>query len=100
MVLDDFENVWARDPVGHRQPAFRRSTLAGLETALHLIDHVNPALAANQTVGAMAATKRFQRITDFHGTILNILKGRARQAERSKNGILPAGRRLPGTGGF
>jgi hypothetical protein len=33
------------------------STLARLETALHLVDHINPALAADQTVVAMAATQ-------------------------------------------
>jgi hypothetical protein len=33
------------------------STLARLETALNLVDHVNPALAADQTVVAMAATQ-------------------------------------------
>jgi hypothetical protein len=33
------------------------STLARLETALDLVDHVNPALAADQTVVAVAATQ-------------------------------------------
>jgi hypothetical protein len=46
------------------------STLARLEAALHLVDHVNPALAANQTVVAVTTAQRFQRVTDFHGTIL------------------------------
>src|SRR3954469_21641250 len=41
----------------------------------------------------MAATQRFQRVTDLHGTILKLLKGRARQAESSKNGFYPAGGR-------
>jgi predicted component of type VI protein secretion system len=46
------------------------STLARLEAALNLVDHVNPALAADQTVVAVATTQRFQRVTDLHGTIL------------------------------
>ena len=46
------------------------STLARLEAALNLVDHVNPALAADQTVVAMATTQRFQRVTDLHETIL------------------------------
>jgi hypothetical protein len=46
------------------------STLARLETALNLVDHVNPALAADQTVVAVTAAQRFQRVTDLHGTIL------------------------------
>jgi hypothetical protein len=50
------------------------SALTGLEAALHLVDHVNPALAANQTVVAVAAAQRFQRVTDLHGTILMLRK--------------------------
>src|SRR6266404_8805340 len=46
------------------------STLARLEAALNLVDHVDPALAADQTVVAVASPQRFQRVTDFHGTIL------------------------------
>jgi len=46
------------------------STLARLEAALNLVDHVDPALAADQTVVAVASAQRFQRVTDFHGTIL------------------------------
>jgi len=46
------------------------STLPRLEAALDLVNHVNPALAANEPVGAMAATQRFQRVTNLHGTIL------------------------------
>src|SRR5882724_2938222 len=46
------------------------STLARLEATLNLVDHVDPALAADQTVVAVASAQRFQRVTDFHGTIL------------------------------
>jgi hypothetical protein len=49
----------------------RRSTLAGFETPVRLIDDVNPALAAHDTVVAVAAAERFQRVADFHGIIPN-----------------------------
>src|SRR5260370_15862168 len=50
------------------------STLARLEAALNLVDHVDPALAADQTVVAVASAQRFQRVTDFHWTILMLCK--------------------------
>jgi hypothetical protein len=34
-----------------------RSTLTGLEAALHLVDHIDSALATHQTVIAMAGTQ-------------------------------------------
>ena len=40
--------------------------MAALEAPLHLVDDVNPALTADQTVGAVATTQRFQRVTDLH----------------------------------
>jgi hypothetical protein len=46
------------------------SALARLEAALDLVDHINPALAADQTVIAVTTAQRLQRITDLHGTIL------------------------------
>jgi hypothetical protein len=36
------------------------STLTSLETALCLVDHINPALTTNQTVVAMARAQGFQ----------------------------------------
>jgi hypothetical protein len=48
--------------------------LASLEAALHLVDHIDPALAADQTVVAVAAAQRFQGVTDLHGTILMLRK--------------------------
>jgi hypothetical protein len=51
------------------------SALTGLETALRLIDDVDAALTAHETVVAMAAAERFQRITDFHGSISRVLAG-------------------------
>jgi hypothetical protein len=46
------------------------SALARLEASLNLVDHINPALAADQTVVAMTTAQRFQRVTDLHGTFL------------------------------
>jgi hypothetical protein len=51
------------------------SALTGLEAALRLIDDVDAALAAHETIVAMAAAQRFQRITDFHGSISRLLAG-------------------------
>src|SRR5690242_4752324 len=67
------------------------SALPRLEAALDLVDHVNAALATDQAVGAVPATQRFQRITDLHGSILMLWKGRVREARHCKNEILPAG---------
>jgi hypothetical protein len=36
------------------------STLSRLETALNLVDHIDPALAADQTVVAVTTPQRFQ----------------------------------------
>ena len=41
--------------------------LARLEPALGLVDHIDPALAADEAVIAMATAQGLQRITDFHG---------------------------------
>jgi hypothetical protein len=82
-----------------RRPG-RDSALTRLETALHLVDHINPALAADQTVVAVTATQRFQRVTDLHGTILELLKGRARQADNGKMGFIPLATKPPETRGF
>ena len=47
------------------------SALARLEAALNLVDDVNPALAADQTVIAVTTAQGLQRITDLHGTMLS-----------------------------
>jgi hypothetical protein len=44
-----------------------KSALAGLEARICLVDDINPALAADQLVVAMALQQSLQRITDFHG---------------------------------
>src|SRR4051812_19952027 len=70
-----------------------RSALAGLEAALHLVDHIDPALAADQAVVTVAAAQRFQRVTDFHGTSWKASEGRARQAGKQRNRVLSSWRR-------
>src|SRR5215475_182300 len=106
----DAKNRAAKQRVPHTGvkrswPKSRALALARLEAALDLVDHIDPALAADQAVGAMAAAQRFQRVTDLHGTILIVtLKGRGSRP----NLILPepanwdfARRRgRPGTGRF
>src|SRR5262249_30800061 len=42
------------------------SALAGFEAALGLVDDVDPALAPNEAVVAMARPQGFQRVTNFH----------------------------------
>lgn len=54
---------------GQDGPAPTRSALAGFEPAMRLIDDVNAALAAHDTIIAVTAAQRFQRITDFHRNI-------------------------------
>jgi len=43
-----------------RWPRNPDSALSRLETALNLIDHIDPALAADQTVVAVTTPQRFQ----------------------------------------
>src|ERR1051325_455048 len=43
-----------------------RSALARLEAALGLVDDIDPALAADDAVVAMAAAQRLERVADFH----------------------------------
>jgi hypothetical protein len=43
-----------------------RLTLAGLETRVDLIDHVDPTLAANDAACPVTGLERFQRALDFH----------------------------------
>lgn len=45
------------------------SALTRLEARIHLVDDIDAALAANQTVGAVAAFQAFQRVLDFHRSI-------------------------------
>jgi hypothetical protein len=44
----------------------RKSALAGLKAAIGLIDDVDPALPAHQTIIAVPAAQGFQGIADFH----------------------------------
>jgi hypothetical protein len=47
-------------------PAAAKSALTGLKAAIGLIDDVDPALPAHQTIIAVPAAQGFQGITDFH----------------------------------
>src|SRR4051794_4905993 len=67
-----------------------RSTLAGLEAALHLFDHIDPPLAADQTVVAVATTQRFKQFTDLHGSNPDVSKGRFDWPRSWQNGLYPA----------
>jgi hypothetical protein len=44
----------------------RALPLAGFEAPIGLVDDINPALAPDNLVVAVAAAQGFQRITDFH----------------------------------
>jgi hypothetical protein len=46
----------------------RRSALAGLESRIGLVDDIDPALAADQLVVAMALHQALERIAYFHET--------------------------------
>ena len=43
--------------------------LACFKAWVHLVDDVNPAFAAHQTVGAVTAFQGLKRVLDFHRTI-------------------------------
>src|SRR4029077_5719470 len=47
-------------------PSAPRSALTGLKAAIGLIDDVDPALPAHQTIIAVPPAQGFQGITDFH----------------------------------
>lgn len=46
--------------------------LAGLEARIGLVDHINPALAADDAARLVAGFCRLQRIDDFHGVTENM----------------------------
>jgi hypothetical protein len=68
-LRDDKISMGLSDAARQDRPVTTRSTLAGFETALRLIDDVNAALAAHDAIVAVTAAQRFQRITDFHSNI-------------------------------
>jgi hypothetical protein len=55
----------------------RKSALTRLEARIGLVDDVNAALATDNTVVAMAATQRLQRIADLHG-LTPVTRGKTR----------------------
>jgi hypothetical protein len=50
--------------------------LASLEARLDLVDHIDPALAPDELIGAMAAAQRFQGVADFHNNPVGSKFGR------------------------
>lgn len=60
--------AWAPRPTGRYADgnAPGGSALTRLEAPVGLVDHVDATLATDQAVVAVAATKRFQGISDFH----------------------------------
>jgi hypothetical protein len=46
--------------------------LAGFETRISFVDHIDPALAAHNFAIAVAVFQRFKRASDFHRTIFRI----------------------------
>jgi len=63
------------------------SALASLEARVHLVDDVNAALAANQTVVAVACLERFKRILDLHYSDPRVM--RANDAAHSNKNAPP-----------
>src|SRR5262249_6766656 len=61
----------------HRPARSARSALPGLEATLHLVDHVDPTLAADQAICAVTAAQRFHGIADFPGIRSGSRCGRA-----------------------
>ena len=64
------------DPPGRSIPAafsLPVLALAGLEAALGLVDHIDPALAPHDAVVAVPATQGFQRVADFHDDLDGVL---------------------------
>jgi hypothetical protein len=51
---------------------FPISALARLKAAVGLVDDIDPTFAPHETVVAMAATQRFQRVTDFHSDLVGL----------------------------
>lgn len=67
-------NKTARAPICHQRPKTLLPTgltLAGLEPWIGLVDNIDPALAADQLVIAMALHQALERIAYFHETPVN-----------------------------
>src|SRR5262245_3520904 len=68
----------------------RRSALPGLEAALYLVDHIDPALAPDQAIVAVAAAQGFQGVADFHGSQFRYARPRGVQGCRETRDAPPA----------
>jgi hypothetical protein len=66
-------------------PAAPESALTGLKAAIGLIDDVDPALPAHQTIVAVPAAQGFQGIPDFHVDLSCCFAGFIRSQPRPVN---------------
>ena len=57
---------------------FSGSALAGLEPALGLVDHIDPALAAHDAAIAVALLERTERVANFHSPSPHVAARRLR----------------------
>ena len=66
-------------------PAAPKSALTGLKPAIGLVDDVDPALPAHQTIVAVPAAQGFQGIPDFHVDLSCCFAGFIRSQPRPVN---------------
>ena len=66
-------------------PEAPTSALASFEAAIGLVDDVDPALAAHQTIIAMPAAQGFQGVTDFHDNLWLLFVGYIRSPSSHVN---------------
>jgi hypothetical protein len=52
-----------------RSPLLQKSALTGLKPAVSLVDDVDPAFSAHQTIVPVPAAQGFQGIADFHDNL-------------------------------
>jgi hypothetical protein len=69
----------------NRRQRRRKSALTGLKATIGLIDDVDPALPAHQTIVAVPAAQGFQGIPDFHVDLSCCFAGYIRSPPRPAN---------------
>ena len=70
-------------------PAAPKSALTSFKAAIGLIDDVDPAFSAHQTIIAVPAAQGFQRITDFHDYLGLLFAGYIRSPPSPVNASCP-----------
>jgi hypothetical protein len=70
-------------------PLAPKSALAGFETAIGLVDDVDPALPAHQTIIAVPAAQGFQGVTNFHDNLGLLFAGYIRSPLTTVNASSP-----------